>query len=394
MPADYFSRAIAALDEPQVLWRVAFESHLDEPAQAILLTLSSLPDRVDYDQLRTIWTAYCDHCSIHRKPGAYDRALRTLEGSFISISAEKKWRLVSFSNPSVSDFIISFLNRNSQELTALLASARYFAQVQRLWGFGTSGTWNYRLRTHEPKDGIRKTLSSQDNGMAAAIERVFQSENVQLKRQWPGRTLYRVEPSMEDRLLFVLSLPEQCRPTDSWIQAQLNTILARWREHVGVKPSAIRLIAAVTAQTPPTLILDLRTALLEWLRHEPEDMDDWAPLLDFSLTTDPETRIDIEADFREFASVELDRWSPVPPDFDTLVDYLERSGLTEDLDEAVEAAKEREREADRDAARQEPDETAEDDTDDGPGEASDAEIALLFATLSPRADGDRRELRS
>src|SRR4051812_7227234 len=105
MSPSYVERALAVLDEPERLWRIAFESHLDATVQAVLVTLSSVPERAEYDDLRSSWASYCECAAVQRPVGAYERAVRVLDGTFVSIKASGDARLVQFNNPAVGDFV-------------------------------------------------------------------------------------------------------------------------------------------------------------------------------------------------------------------------------------------------------------------------------------------------
>jgi hypothetical protein len=136
---DFVENFLSALDSPAEVWGRIYEG-LPEAARAVLLALISLPRRVFVEDLEAATVAL-----MRSEPFdsvGFDQALRTLEGTFISIdrpfgtvSSEDggHYRTVQFHDPSVADYLRGRLGRNQHEAIHLIRHARFFDQLEILW---------------------------------------------------------------------------------------------------------------------------------------------------------------------------------------------------------------------------------------------------------------------
>ena len=390
MRESYFQRAIQVLENPQELWKIAFQSHLSELSQLLLLALSSLPPSTEYEDLRFAWSSLADDRSTARPPGSYDRALRTLEGTFVSINAEDDARFIRLANPSVADFMLSVLDDEPDAVGAIIRSSRFFFQVQQLWSVSIAGRPNNRSKKAQPRVGIQKAIARAPQEFSAAIERTFRSPEALHTWSWHQRLRHRPEPMMEPRLQFVLRLPTAIRPSDLWLSAQFERLADEWSTGKGSKLPAVKLIEAVAERKalPDVVLAHCKRALEKWLRDSPEEMDDWSPLLEFAVGLSVPEQAAIVDDFTAFVREELERWDPVPPDFDELKRYAERFGISDLLGEEFELASHREEAADKEASGGSKDSAPRTEAT-ASLDASDAAIDLLFASMvasvGPRA---------
>ncbi len=107
----YPNQFLATLDHPDRIWDTAFRTHIERPCQHLLFALffeSEFGVRVNdlqasFDPLHR---ALCQQYGAEFGPKDFEEALRTLEGSFVKISSGH----VSFINPSVKDFLSSYLS--------------------------------------------------------------------------------------------------------------------------------------------------------------------------------------------------------------------------------------------------------------------------------------------
>lgn len=136
-PEQYPEAFLSNLEHPQRIWETAFQGHLESASQDLLLVLSSLPDRVFIDDLGEAFEAFHRYrVEKYSQSGtAYDfpKALRELEGSFTKTNSYPSSIVVEFHNPSVRDFLESWLEHNPGDLEDLLSTAVFSEQVDRLW---------------------------------------------------------------------------------------------------------------------------------------------------------------------------------------------------------------------------------------------------------------------
>lgn len=130
---NYVRYCVGVLDAPDQLWRHAFESGLDEAQQSLLLALPSLPERVEYDQLRLAFTAICRARGVHLRRNRFEKSLAVLDDSFLSSSRFGDEIYFSALNPSLLDFLRGYLEEGEEDAETALEGAYYFEQVIWLW---------------------------------------------------------------------------------------------------------------------------------------------------------------------------------------------------------------------------------------------------------------------
>jgi len=141
-PEEYPAAFLSNLEHPYRIWETAFEAHLDNASRNLLLVLCSLPDRVFIDDLGEAFEVF--HRYRREKYGqsgtAYDfsKALRELEGSFTKTSSYPSSIVVEFHNPSVRDFLESWLERHPPDLEDLASTGAFNEQIERLWDLARS----------------------------------------------------------------------------------------------------------------------------------------------------------------------------------------------------------------------------------------------------------------
>lgn len=167
--SEFVDAAVRALDDPSLIWREAIETELPETHRAMVLLMATLPNEVSTDDFEIAYEAV--HQSRFGRPAmeTFRRALKALEGTFFRIRAASATRLVSFDKPSLTDFVVSYLNEHAAELRLLLRSAAFFEQCDLLMGYARSaGTGDARATRYR---GIARALDPTE--LLAAIERTF-----------------------------------------------------------------------------------------------------------------------------------------------------------------------------------------------------------------------------
>ncbi|EPY00454.1 hypothetical protein, partial [Magnetospirillum fulvum] len=110
-PGDYPGEFIRALDNPLVIWDNAFRTHIAPRCRHLLLSMFvSSEHGAEIDDVHEVFTSLhrvlCGAFSLPFGPKDFEEALRTLEGSFVTIRSGG----VSFINPSVRDYLARYLS--------------------------------------------------------------------------------------------------------------------------------------------------------------------------------------------------------------------------------------------------------------------------------------------
>src|SRR5262249_2597725 len=147
------------------------DRHLTRPEQVLLLALTTFERPVLVDCLRAA-TEVLDGGP--QSYPDYKRALKVLEGTFITIERRNDHRTIAFSNPGLADFVLHWLSRDAHEVHALLRGAIYFGQSVTLSGHSS---WS-------PRQGRRlfPELPAQD--LADALARTFVSPETTVRPVW------------------------------------------------------------------------------------------------------------------------------------------------------------------------------------------------------------------
>jgi len=135
IPADkYVERFVDALDNPTVIWKIAFERHLSPTARSIVLLLGLVPDSVEISDLGLLLRTWKNQSGIDLVEWnlSFKSALRELDGTFIRIEG-KEANVIRFHNPSILDFVTSFLQVNPEILESYICiEQKYWDQFARV----------------------------------------------------------------------------------------------------------------------------------------------------------------------------------------------------------------------------------------------------------------------
>ena len=138
-PADFLPEFLRALDDPESLWRHAYERQISERARHLLQVRATLPAYVLLKDLKTAFRAFTG-TPLMDLDIAFEVALRELDGSFLRSQLISGTLVVSFANPSISDFLAHRLEGDLSCVDSLLAHSVFFEQVDRIGRFLTAST--------------------------------------------------------------------------------------------------------------------------------------------------------------------------------------------------------------------------------------------------------------
>lgn len=133
----YVDEFISILDNPQKLWSHIFDYQLSVFSKNLLLVLTTMPDRVLLKDLeKAFWYYHIQKATIYNYISSetdFRNALKELDGTFINSQNLHNQTYILFSNPSVRDFLESFILKNNKESIYLLDFSIYFEQPHRIY---------------------------------------------------------------------------------------------------------------------------------------------------------------------------------------------------------------------------------------------------------------------
>jgi hypothetical protein len=193
-PRKYPAVFLHNLQEPFLIWEQAFHNQLTSAAREILLVLGTLPREVFVEDLERAAKSFLPREGVALSAREFRRALSELQGNFIVLRRDKENDIVAFHNPSVKDFVESYLDKNPGLYAALLQTACFFEQVHWICErFAKSG--RVKGLQQELLVAVQNTLSS-----APCILINYSSDR--------GRSTYKDREPLRNgaRLAFIASL--------------------------------------------------------------------------------------------------------------------------------------------------------------------------------------------
>lgn len=132
----FYTDFINMLNNPNKIWGHIFDNQLINPSKNLLVVLSTMPDLTAIDNLELSFNKYnsyiCDKYGIDRNRDDFNKALKQLDGNFIKITQKGNGIVISFSNPSIKDFIELKVYQNKNEYLECIKSVVYFRQIRIL----------------------------------------------------------------------------------------------------------------------------------------------------------------------------------------------------------------------------------------------------------------------
>lgn len=108
-PKDYVALFVSKLDNPSDIWDHAFKNQLSDSARHLLIILVTLPYEIAHSDLKVAFDAFhtfqCVSYGIPRSANDFHRALKELDGTFISSRKIDGNLLFKYQNPSIRDYM-------------------------------------------------------------------------------------------------------------------------------------------------------------------------------------------------------------------------------------------------------------------------------------------------
>lgn len=135
-PETYAASFLNTLQDPLLVWDISFRKHITPRCRHLLFSLLFCSEYgVDIDELRTSFNAlhpyFCKKFSIEHDPKDFEEAQKILEGGYLEI----RDRRVSFVNPSLRDYLITYLADDPDLLDDLAHTAVKASWADELWTY-------------------------------------------------------------------------------------------------------------------------------------------------------------------------------------------------------------------------------------------------------------------
>lgn len=242
------------LDNPKKIWEHAFENQVSDASRSVLFALWTLPADVHIQDLeeafRALHTLRTQDVSGQTLSTLFQRALKELEGNFVKSVRAQSDIIVSFHNPSIKDFIESYLAVHSGEARLLIVSSVFFAQLEKLGTTDVSGIRSIIVAEHEQFwDKIQKLSTSR----AIKLRETYYTGTGGYRYLAGGS---RVTEHFEDRLRFAIDCLRLGRSShaEEVVREMLSRILAEWEVGKVTKTKAVELIAILNKEELRTII--------------------------------------------------------------------------------------------------------------------------------------------
>lgn len=274
-PVGYPSFILSNLDQPEQVWRKAFEHQLDDDSRDIVLLLSTMPSAIPVSELERCFAELATTRRKRVQHGAVRSALQVLDDSLTKSWSGNCEVEVSVANPSVSDFAGWWLRDNPSDATAVIKSALFFEQLDWLRGQVVSPAIGAGDPRHEEslRDAIIRTFGAKPLGL---------SEN-RVSNRW--YLTYRQSRGVEGRLGFALTADNdfpRLRPHvrfDEWVSNVIQRITESWQQgDVGDLENALALVDALHDRN--TLAEPTKHAAMDALRTA-STVEEWAAVANF-----------------------------------------------------------------------------------------------------------------
>lgn len=264
---DYLQEFIRVLDHPHQLWSHAYDNHLSEMEQLILLTLCSF-EVVSSAQLSAATASHVGETATFTSR-KFSRALKTLDQTFVRTLDLAGGVGVTFHSPAVREFMLDILREDDHALKRLVSTAESLSQLRYLAKAGTG------VRAFNPLTLKSETTAS--NPLPLAKHRSdFSTRLKELFALVPPNTPDAEAPSCAHALSELVSLDRQLLPEVAWLTDQYERVTNEWSNGIGSAPDALNLLEhAESLGIPASVISSSRvevTSLLNQISLE-EDTD-------------------------------------------------------------------------------------------------------------------------
>jgi ABC-type oligopeptide transport system ATPase subunit len=298
-PARYFDEFVRSLANPARIWDHAFRNDLSEAAQHILLVLASVPSTLLLSDLRIAFDSFYQHrrkkIGFATSSRDYEHALKELDGNFVQTNLVGEDSVIEFHNPSINDYLDSYLAESPHDVADLVQSAAFFEQFEQLW----SGQSETRFsKVERDSDRFVEALSERFLAPSCGIYRLGDGSGRIIGMR--HRNL-----SFEERMLFGVEVEDRlATPAAHALMSRLVTTLSeRIESGEAQKEALVNLLLALDRRTKASK--SVFTAAKQFFAHRLDEFEDFSSVArfveKFPGTIDADDLDRIRQEFRRFS---------------------------------------------------------------------------------------------
>lgn len=350
--------------------------------------MGSLPDEVLVSDLEIAFNSFYQYrrakIGFSTSSRDFDHALKELDGNFVKTKLIGRDQIITFHNPSVSDFIEGYLADSPTDVLDLIEGAAFFDQFMHLWR-GQRGKRFSGVDRHSAT--FVHIFARQFSSPTCRIIRLGDgSGHILGVRQW--------DLSFEARTLFALELANGLKTpeTDAVMHHLLSTLRTRIELGSDDKDGLVRLLQALDS---PASKSDATSAIVaaaaNYLTKDLEDLDDFSSVGKF-VESFPSAIVAAELDrirrvFAGLCETYDDSWANDPEDLRGVAEDFDRVGSQLKVDVDTVYGNLIRRAEDWESDRRESPDEPEDSDDEWRGHQIPSEnIDLMFESLLREID--------
>ncbi len=132
-PENFTETFIQYLDNPKSVWEHAFDNQINQNSRYLLLVMLTTGTPIILEDLLNACEVFFSKnslkYSININEGEFEKIIKEIEGSFITLKKDSKHIFAAdFANPSISDFLLSYMVSRKHLITDIILSAKYVNQ--------------------------------------------------------------------------------------------------------------------------------------------------------------------------------------------------------------------------------------------------------------------------
>jgi hypothetical protein len=205
----YATYCVSVLDSPEQLWSHAFEQGLGDAERALLISMLGLPRRVAESDADRAFQGACIARGIRIDGRRFIRCLEIVEDSFVRSDGATSLHL-SFINPSLVDFLRTYLLSSRPDAEYAIAGAQFFEQVDWLWNALSNG------ESHPPTELARAFSKALAQSLEApAVDGSDFSLMAEMSWVWEGNSM---QGRLKRVLQYIDAMPELKNEAEVWVK--------------------------------------------------------------------------------------------------------------------------------------------------------------------------------
>lgn len=144
----YLSFIIQNLNNPDEIWRNSFEKQISDEDRFLIFSLLSLRGEANISLLEETFNSRIEseieNYGFSMKYNLFNNSIKNIDGGYIKSSLNNTKEInISFINPSISDFLINFLQTSKSERIRLFQGIKYLEQITNIFHPSLEGYINF-----------------------------------------------------------------------------------------------------------------------------------------------------------------------------------------------------------------------------------------------------------